>query len=222
MTKDSHAWTWLVVGVALVGCSEPEVISSESMAPPVMLTRVEAHHIVDRIEATGQLLAKAEAVIAAEVGGRVTEINAEEGSAVEADQVIVRIDPQRRQLELRTQRAQLAETEAALAEAKREAQRIEKLRKRNAVSESRLDQARTELRRARSRLDAPGARLGVYRDGMVEIAKGLDPGDKLVIRGQADLVNGSMISVRNQDGSLVEFGELDPALARREPEAVAE
>ena len=44
---------------------------------------------------------------------------------------------------------------------------------------------------------------GEYRGGQVEVARGLAPGDQVVTRGQAGLVDGALISPRNADGSPV-------------------
>jgi membrane fusion protein (multidrug efflux system) len=43
---------------------------------------------------------------------------------------------------------------------------------------------------------------GVYRDGWVEISEGLSPGDVVVVRGHSRLVDGSVVEVREADGSL--------------------
>ncbi len=65
--------------VAAQGCGqEPEAVIQ---APPVVVTPVVERELVDRIEATGELMARSEAVVAAEVSGRVSEIRIHEGEA---------------------------------------------------------------------------------------------------------------------------------------------
>jgi hypothetical protein len=44
---------------------------------------------------------------------------------------------------------------------------------------------------------------GSHRDGMVEVASGLAPGDVIVTRGQAGLIDGVLVSPRNPDGTIV-------------------
>jgi membrane fusion protein (multidrug efflux system) len=129
--------------------------------PPVYVEQATAREVVDRIDATGQLLAKAEAVVAAQVGGEITSIEADEGRAVEAGAVVIEIDPERRQLELSNARARVAQAEAQLGEARRGAARAEKLHARGAVSQALLDEAQTGLRLSRSRLAAEQAQLGL-------------------------------------------------------------
>jgi membrane fusion protein (multidrug efflux system) len=43
---------------------------------------------------------------------------------------------------------------------------------------------------------------GVYRDGWVEISDGLTADDLVVVRGQNRLVDGSVVEIREADGSL--------------------
>jgi len=142
------------------GCADDESASAV-VAPPVMVQPVIGARVVDRIEAAGQLLAVEEAAVAAEVGGRVTEVSVPEGAAVAAGDVVLEIDRERRQLALDNETALEAEAEAALAEARRESKRIAQLRDRNAASQSQLDEAETALRRAQSRLAAARAQKGL-------------------------------------------------------------
>ena len=86
----------LVFGLA---CDDP-VPTQQITAPPVFLEAVELHDVVDRIEATGQLVARSEATVAAEVAGRVTRMAVEEGVHVDEGDLVIEIDPERRQLEV--------------------------------------------------------------------------------------------------------------------------
>ena len=42
---------------------------------------------------------------------------------------------------------------------------------------------------------------GVHRNHRIEIRKGLEPGLSVVVRGQSDLIDGGVVSVRNNDGT---------------------
>ncbi len=156
-----HVWRpgLVVACCTLVACSQEA--PPEPQAPLVELVRVGAFEIEDRIESTGELRAVERATIAAEIGGRVTEVLRDESDAVEADEVLLRIDPEKRELELANARAQLAEATAAVNEARREQRRIEQLHERGATSEALLDAANTSLESARSRLRAVEAQVGV-------------------------------------------------------------
>jgi membrane fusion protein (multidrug efflux system) len=148
---------------ALLAACGGEPPPRELTAPPVQVQRVEARTVVDRVEASGQLLAKAEATVAAQVSGEVTGVEADEGSAAELGQVIIEIDPERRQLEVDDATAGVVQADAQLQEARREAARVEKLHGRQAASDSQLDEARTQLRLARSRLVAAEAQRGLVQ-----------------------------------------------------------
>jgi membrane fusion protein (multidrug efflux system) len=130
-------------------------------APPVLVMPATAHHVIDRIEATGQLLAQAEATVAAQVAGEITSIAADEGSAVELGAIVVEIDPERRQLEVDNMSAVAVQAEAQLKEARRELNRVEKLAGHGAASEARVDEVHTRVDMARSGLVAAQAQAGL-------------------------------------------------------------
>jgi len=150
----------LLLTSALFACTA-EVEAPAPEPPPVYVERAIARDVVDRIDATGQLLAKAEAVVAAQVGGEITGIEVDEGSAVEAGQIVIEIDPKRRELELANAEARVVQAQAQLAEAKRESDRVARLHQRGATSDAQLDEADTQLRLARSRLVAEQAQHGL-------------------------------------------------------------
>jgi membrane fusion protein (multidrug efflux system) len=144
----------------LAACrGEPE--SEGASGQPVTLNPVLAMDLVDRIEATGELLAKEHAQIAAEVGGRITEVLIDEGARVEAGAEVLAIDPERRSLERDSARAGAEEARENLREQEREYGRMRDLRAGKVASQTRLDQVETDLKLAKSRLLAAEAQLGV-------------------------------------------------------------
>ena len=173
---------------ALVGCGAAEEEPALVPIAPVVVQEVEVTSLEERIEATGQLTAPEHAQIAAEVSGRVTEILVPEGSAVEAATVVLEIDRERRRLEVDRVRAALAEAQAAATEQQREFDRIAKLHEQNVASESRLDQARTSVAGATSRLDGARANLSVaeraWRDASVRAPFSGYVARRLVSRGE--------------------------------------
>jgi membrane fusion protein (multidrug efflux system) len=170
----------IAVALAAIACGEPPP-ALEVQAPPVMVVRAEARDLVERIEATGQLLAQAEAKVAAQVSGEVTDVALDEGAAAGKGQVVIDIDPERRQLEADDAGARVVQAQAELDETNREAARIEKLHARGAASQSQLDEARTALRLARSRVVASEAQLGLARRA-VRDSSVVAPFDGLVAR----------------------------------------
>ena len=152
-------------GLILQACRAEESAPppADGLLSPVMVVPSERRDVIDRIRATGQLMAKAEATIAAQVDGQVTEIRVHEGEGVESAAVLLVIDPQRRQLEVANSEAQLAEAQAELAVATRNYKRTERLSKDNVASEARLDEDRTRESLARSAVAGAEARLGLAR-----------------------------------------------------------
>jgi membrane fusion protein (multidrug efflux system) len=148
---------WLALAA---GCGE-ETATAPVFAPPVMVGEVEAHRIEDRIEATGQLLARSQAAVAAQVGGQVTRVVRDEGEEIADGELVIEIDPERRQLEAASARAMLAQAEAQAAEAQRELGRMEKLHAEGVAADAKLDQVRTALRAALSARDSLQAQLGM-------------------------------------------------------------
>jgi membrane fusion protein (multidrug efflux system) len=76
-------------------------------------------------------------------------------------EVVLEVDPERRELELRNARAVLAESEAMLGASQRELERAQKLHDEGVASNAKLDAAETALRQARSRREAAEAQLGM-------------------------------------------------------------
>jgi membrane fusion protein (multidrug efflux system) len=145
---------------AAAGCGEPSA-TAPIEAPPVMVGTVEAFRIEDRIDATGQLLARSQAAVAAQVGGQVTRVVRDEGDEAGAGELVIEIDPERRKLEADSARAMLAQADAQAAEAQRELGRMEKLHAQGVAADAKLDQVRTALRAARSNRESLEAQLGM-------------------------------------------------------------
>ena len=159
----------LLTAMSLGACGEAEpVVSADSLRPPVMVASAVRQDVFDRIGATGQLIAKAEATLASQVEGVVTEVHALEGKSVEASEVLLVIDPERRQLEVARSKAELAEARAELSVAERNLDRTKRLSKGNVASEARLDEDRTRESMARSAVSGAGARLGLARRALAD------------------------------------------------------
>ena len=198
----------VVVLVFAAGCAS-ETEEEVSVSKPVVVSAVELHDLTERIEATGELLAKDRAEVAAQVGGEITELLFEEGDPVESGEVVVEIDPERHRLERDRAAAQVGEAEAALAEQEREVARMRVLAERNVASRTRLDQAETAAATARSRLAAARAALGVaeraLEDSSVRARFSGHLARRLVNRGEFVAVGQKLFELVSLDPIEVEF-----------------
>jgi membrane fusion protein (multidrug efflux system) len=146
--------------LAALGCGEAAVQEQE-LGRPVVVVPVSVATLEERIEATGELDAKERAVIASEVDGVVTELAVDEGDRVEEGALLLAVDPEKRALAMANVRAMYGDAQAALAEAEREASRVRKLHDSGIASDAALDKVETGMARARSRVEATHAELGV-------------------------------------------------------------
>jgi membrane fusion protein (multidrug efflux system) len=160
---------WVAVsGLLLAGllaCGGEEQVA-ESPGKAVVLVPISVRDIEERVAATGQLLAKQRADVAAQVGGEITKIVVDEGESVAEGTLVLEIDPDRRQLDLDRARARAAEAASALTEADRQNKRVQELAKKDIASRAQLEQAETALEGARSRLQAARADLGAAERAM--------------------------------------------------------
>jgi membrane fusion protein (multidrug efflux system) len=158
------ALSTLVVQLSACGEEPPPVVER----PSVVVTPVLARDLEERIEASGSLRAPRTALVAAEVGGRVTEIVRDEGSLVAEGDVVIAIDPERYRLEDANARARMAEASAGLADAERENTRMTALRDKGVAAQAKVDQMETQLRLARSRFEAARAGVGMAAKALAD------------------------------------------------------
>ncbi len=169
------------LALVALGCGRGGEAPSAPAAPSVTTAPVELLRLVERIQATGDLVAPDEATVAAEIAGLVTEILVDEGAAVAKGTPIVAIDPERRKLELDARRARLAEAEAADSEQRRATARVRELFAKNVASQAQLDSAELAARLAGSRLAGARAELGLGERALRDALVGA-PFDGLIAR----------------------------------------
>ena len=148
--------------LALSACRQ-HAKDAQAQAPPVATVTVAARDLEERIGASGELEAQLRTTLAAEVAGRVTRVVLDEGAPVVAGTIVVEIDPERRALELDAAKARVAQAEAQLAKAKREAERVRTLFQSKVGSQSQLDGANTTLEVAQADVAAARAQQGVAK-----------------------------------------------------------
>ncbi len=152
---------WLVLAVLLglgAACDVPggrsaDVAAAPEAAEPVVgvdTTLVRRGTILQRISAPGSLLARRESRLGPEVRGRIAEIHVEEGDRVAAGDPLFQIDPEPYELALRQAEAGLDRARAERKQIAADLGRGKKLRRREVMAETEMDQLRTSLDVARA------------------------------------------------------------------------
>ena len=147
-------------GLGLTACRE-EIKSAEVLLPSVSSYRVEAVTLDEEIKASGDLRARFHTMIAAEVAGRITELSIDEGGSVEADAIVIKIDPARRELDLAAAEARLAQARANLRKERSQTARIRELRAQRVASIKQLEEAENAFALAEAAVHAEQAAVGV-------------------------------------------------------------
>ncbi|MCG7200306.1 efflux RND transporter periplasmic adaptor subunit [Marinobacter pelagius] len=129
---------------------------NERPASPVNTVRPERDTVRDVVKAVGNLQALNAVELTTEVSGRVIEINLAAGQKVATGALLLRLDD-------RQARADLAEIEARLADARRQLERASRLRSNNSISQSQVDELRTAVDVALAQRQAARVRLDNHR-----------------------------------------------------------
>lgn len=153
-------WFWFGNARALeVSIVSPEMVEVGASAP-----------VASVLDASGFVVARRQATVAAEVTGKLTEVLVEEGMRVEAGQVLARLDDATEQARLELARARLAaaernvrEIEVRLEDAGRTLNRLESLHERELVSQADLDEADTAFNSLTAQLESARQQVEVGR-----------------------------------------------------------
>ncbi len=153
----------LALAVAVPASGEDALATLRVGARPVRQT-VSVEAVVEAVR---------QAVLGAQVAGRIVELPVKAGDTVRAGQVLARIDARAADAAVAASRSQLAEAEANYANAKRVHERNRALLAQKFVSEAAVDQSATALAAAAAQVEVVRANLGsagVARDWTTIVA----------------------------------------------------
>lgn len=158
-------WTVLVV-TTLVLVAAGVAIALWLLRPETVFVRTVAVLVTDPgadrtlLNASGYVTPRREATVSSKITGKVVEVLVEEGMAVEAGQVLARLDSSNgektlalAEAQLQAARDALGETRANLEQAEREHRYIEQLTSRGAATPLELERAETSVRSLSARLE---------------------------------------------------------------------
>ncbi len=129
-------------------------------ALPFATTKVGYQNIDKSYSTEATVEAVRQSTISAQITGRITAVNFDVGDYVKAGQVIVRIDPAELSQAVAGSRAQVAQAEAQLANAKANYERQVQLFQQKFISQAALDRATSEYRAAQAAAQAARAGVG--------------------------------------------------------------
>lgn len=144
----------------IVGCSSENNGANGAMPPmPVSVLEVQSSTVPISAEAVAQTEGAKEVEIRARVGGILLKRLYEEGSAVKVGQPMFLIDPVPYEIALAQARAQLAQQQALIEQAKREQDRLKTLLETQSVSQREYDNAVSDEAVARAALQQAQANV---------------------------------------------------------------
>lgn len=187
------AWWSVQPGAAEVRVVQPELVEAGGRRA-----------VSSVLDASGYVVARRQATVAAEVTGKLVEVDVEEGQAVEQGQVLARLDDATEQAQLELARARLEATRSALDEtaaqldnARRTLKRQRDLKQRDLTSQAQLDLAVTEVETLSARMANQRRQVAVAER---EVALRRQLLDELTIRAP---FSGVVIARAAQAGEMV-------------------
>ena len=169
------------------------------------------------LDASGYVVARRQAAVAAKITGKMIELDIEEGDRVKAGQVIARLDDANTRASLNAARAQvefakagLAETQVNLANAQRDYDRQKTLFQGRFVSQSVVDNAQTSVDALHAQLATQRSNIEVAQRNVDLAARNLDdtivraPFSGVVIAKSAQV--GEMVSPVSAGGGFTRTG----------------
>ena len=211
---------WLIAAVlAIPVLAAVGFLLLRERTPEVQLTAVRADKGARPalLNASGYVTPRRRATVAAKITARVNEMLAEEGVAVEAGQVLARLDDSDARARLLSAQADRAATAAALgdlrvnlASAERELARHDELFKRGLIAEQQRDQVRTTADSLKARIALAREQVGAS-DARIQMAQ--QDLDNCIVRApfagivvSKDAQRGEMVSPISAGGGFTRTG----------------
>ncbi|NVJ60668.1 MAG: efflux RND transporter periplasmic adaptor subunit [Gammaproteobacteria bacterium] len=119
---------------------------------PVIISEIKPVPFVDEVEALGTLKANESVELMSTVTDRVIRVNFNDGQRATKGDVLIELD-------MTEEQAQLAEEQSRLNEALKQVKRLKPLAKKNATTQSTIDEQQREVETARARMNAIQSRI---------------------------------------------------------------
>ncbi len=152
-------------------------VAAQERAAGVAVAEVKLREIVETVPVFAEVVTARDGIIAARVSGTVAEVHVLEGVSVPKGGLLVTLDTELAQIELRQAEARLAEARAGVttADARLDRlsaalQRIERLRGTTSFSQGRFEEAEGEVLTARGQMAEAEARVRTAEASIAEVA----------------------------------------------------
>jgi len=162
--------TLIMIGTMalLQSCNgEPEGTTESSTVPSgTLITTAELtlQDVPVVLESVGRVESKTSPTIDAEVEGRILQLALHVGDAVEAGGILLELDKTELKLERQAAEAEIESVKAQIANEQRRVKRFQRLKKRDLLATTQLDDAKAALAVFLARLHAAQARLDIASD----------------------------------------------------------
>lgn len=196
-----------VSGLLLSACGKGEQAQHQMPPPEVSVQTVEKNPVPLDLTYTARTVGSREVEVRARVGGIVLKRRYQEGGAVKQGQPLFLIDPEPVRARLASARAEVAVAKARLEEARRQRDRVLPLFEKNAVSQSRRDEAVSGFQVAQANVAAAEsaermAELDLeYTDVRAPISG---------LSSREVLSEGSLVSTEQSNSLLTKIVQVDP------------
>lgn len=151
------------------------------------------------ISANGYVVARTKASVSARILGRLDYMGVTEGSRLKKGDIIARLESADYEAALGAARANVAQIEAQLEQARRDLDRARKLSAENVISEAELEDAQTNVRVTEAQLEAAQAQADLAAVNL-ENTRVRAPFDGTVLRKDAEV--GEMVAPSSAGGGL--------------------
>ena len=201
--------TWFLLGGGLnamrgleIETVRPQVRSSSGPAPGTAI-----------LTASGYVVPRRKAVVSAKIQGRLSELRVEEGSRVEQDEILARLENADYLAQVSSGRATVRRAEADLAEQERQLRLAQQMERENVVSRDAREAAESRVRMAAAAVEQAKALLQVadaqYRNTLIRA-----PFKGVVLKKMAEVGESVApippgVNISSSSGAIVALADLD-------------
>lgn len=202
-----------ILMAALSGCGKggQAAVDPHTLAMPVTVMTAQPQRVPVMVEAVGQAEGSKQVEVRARVSGILTHQHYKEGDKVKAGALLFTIDPMAYDIALNQARASLAQEQANLERAQRDAARLKPLIEQRAISQKEYDDASSALKMSEA---MTAASLAKVREAELNVAYTRVTAPIAGVTGRAQQSEGSLVTPVGDAGLLTTVSVTDPLWVR--------